>query len=218
MPSSYCTITVADMTSRILDRLDNNTLLYTQAEITTALNEAVRTANDITGFLQGSSNITTVSGNPWYGTPYTHLIPLRLQAGNFYLQKTTIWSLAQKNPTWQMDTEASTGVGSYSWAPIGLKRFAVYPAPSEAYTLTVTSVIEPTLLVHTFDVLQIPPEYVDLLQDIAVHVLQLKEGGKIFQQSMTVYQRAVAKLREMSVFRRDMQLYYQPEAEQLVMK
>jgi hypothetical protein len=214
--ASSCVTILSDLQLRVLDRLDNNTALYTNTEITAALNESVRVTNNITGYLQVSIDVPTgtVANRVWYDVPQGILIPLRVQLNGYYLQKTGFSYLGQCVPSWQTDTTATTGKTILDWVPMGLKRFAIYPADSYAgEELTVTGVQEPALLVNSTDSLVIPAEYVEIITEMAAHVLQLKEGGKIFQDSISMFKRSMAKLKQMSIWQADRQPFYRAESQ-----
>jgi hypothetical protein len=219
--ASSCVTVLSDLQLRVLDRLDNNTFLYTNLEITSALNECVRVANILTGYMQVSIDVPTgtVANRVWYDVPLGILIPLRVQLDGLYLQKTSYNDLGQIHPGWQTQTTATTGKTILEWIPMGLKRFALYPADSYGgEELTVTGVQEPALLVNPNDSLVIPAEYVELITECAAHVLQLKEGGRIFQDSMSMFKRAMGKMKQMSIWQGDRQPFYRPEAQHMMVR
>src|ERR1019366_8962486 len=98
MPS----VTLSQLQSRVYDRLDGNTLLYTSANVTSALNECIRIVNANTGFLQITAQVPGLSqaGRVFYDVPASILVPMRVQFEADYLRKFFPNSIGMAYSTW----------------------------------------------------------------------------------------------------------------------
>jgi hypothetical protein len=178
MPS----FTLATLQQMVLDRLDNNTALYTDDELTYIINECVRVISLFTGFFRSTVTETgvTVANQIIYNTPSGMLMPLMVAFNGRQIQKTTLRNLSRRRRNWAMETTAGFGQ-TESWAPLGLTQFVMYPIDSTGgNTLIITGLGEPPLLVNPGDTLVIENEYVELITAYGAHRGPLKEGGKIF--------------------------------------
>jgi hypothetical protein len=193
MPS----ISLSELQSSIYTRLDNNTNLYLAAELTSAINESIRSANLFTGYIQGTSSISSVTNQVWYTVPNGVLVPLRLTFAGPFLEKTSLEKLSNYNPNWQLDTTRNTGIPVVQWVTSGLWNFAIHPADSiGSNTMLLTSVLEPTLLVDSGDTIQVPNEYAEAIEELSVVALVLKEGGKSFADILMLRQKAMDTLKK----------------------
>lgn len=200
MPST----TLSSLSSRIYSRLDNNSTLYTQTEVTAAINENIRYINVVTGYIQGTGTVNTVSNQFWYSTPAGIIVPTRLQWNGVFLEKVGLNQLGLRYANMLTETTSNQGLPVSEWACSGLRTFAIHPADSVASnTLVMTGVIEPTPLAAAGDVVQLPDEYTELVEDLAVVYLTLKEGAQIFQQSMVLWKRVQGKLKQWSRWQQD---------------
>jgi hypothetical protein len=185
------TLTLNDLDQRVLDRLDNNTLLYGQVERYEAINSAIRTLNAITGFLQTSIFIpgSSVANRIFYDVPAGILFPLRVQFERNYLGRSSVNSIGQKHPNWTQGTTANTGLPVTYWIPLGFTKFAIYPADAlGGGDILVTGVQEPVPLVNPSDQISWPNELTGAFDLLAAHTLQLKESTQIFAQASKDYQ------------------------------
>jgi len=196
--------TLSSLSSRIYSRLDNNSTLYTQTEVTAAINENIRYINVVTGYIQGTGTVNTVSNQFWYSTPAGIIVPTRLQWNGVFLEKVGLNQLGLRYANMLTETTSNQGLPVSEWACSGLRTFAIHPADSVASnTLVMTGVIEPTPLAAAGDVVQLPDEYTELVEDLAVVYLTLKEGAQIFQQSMVLWKRVQGKLKQWSRWQQD---------------
>jgi hypothetical protein len=165
-----------------LDRLDQNTSLYTLPEVDYVINEAVRTTSLFTGFFRNTLHLAgfTVADKLVYNTPAGMLVPILISFEGRQLQKTTLRNLARQRRNWATATTLSYGRVDY-WASIGIGQFVINPIDSVGGNdLTITGLGEPPLLVNPTDVLVIENEYVELITAYCAHRMPLKVGGKIF--------------------------------------
>lgn len=214
--AAVCELTLSQLGTRILARLDNNSGLYTTRELNAAINESLNVVNLVTGYHQQTFTMTSVANRLLYDLPQGAFIPLRIQLGDFYLQKTGLAHIGERTPAWQMDTALTTGKAPTEWVPYGIRRFALHPADSAGgVTMLLTAVAEIPRLSNPTDIIPIQTQYLDMLIDVATHIAQVKEGGKILADSMTLYRRAVSKLKKMSAFQTERMPFFVPEATQV---
>ena len=197
MPS----VTLTNLQDRIYSRLDNNTTLYTSAEVTSAINEQLRIVNLATGYIQTTGSVATVSNQVWYTVPAGIIVPMRMKWNNVFIERCSLNNLGEYSVRWLTETTANKGIGVSKWALAGLQMFAIYPADSVAgNTIVITGIAEPTILANGTDVLPMPNEYSEVIEDLAVVALILKEGGRIFADAMQIYKRAQSKLKLLSIW------------------
>lgn len=198
--------TVGQLDTRVLNRIDNNSILYGQAERYIYYNEAQRVLNLITGFLQTTVAVpsATVVNRVWYDVPSPILIPLKVQFNGTYLHKSSLTRIGQTNPTWTKDTSANVGYPPASWVPVGLTKFGLHPAGSiGGAEILVTGIKEPTLFTTSDQdqVIPFPSNYLEAMEDLSAFSIQLKEGFPLFQAAFILYQKFMAKMGEQSRWR-----------------
>ena len=166
----------------VLDRLDQNSILYTPPELDYIINEAVRVTSLFTGFFRNTLQLTGYTGvnQTVYNTPAGMLVPIMVSYEGRQLQKTSLKKLARLHRNWATRTTADCGRVE-CWASIGIGMFTINPIDSVGgHDLTITGLGEPPLLVLPGDILVIENEYVELITAYCTHRLPLKIGGKIF--------------------------------------
>lgn len=197
------TLTLQDLSNRVYARLDGNTALYPQAQVTDSLNEQIRVTNLHTGFLQASANVpgNSVANQAFYNVPAGILATLRVQFNGVYLGMLELNELGQSHPYWASDTTASTGMPVTSWTPFGLSEFIIWPSDSVGNnTITVVGIQEPVLLVNSGDVITMPNEQAEMIDRLAFNCLTLKETGAILQQSYEEYKAAQRQIRKIQLW------------------
>jgi hypothetical protein len=193
MPS----VTLSQLQSRVYSRIDNNTALYTAAELTSAINESIRTTNLVTGYTQTSTSISSVANQVWYSIPTGILVPIRLQFAGTFIERVSVNNIGNNSPNWQMHTTTNVGYPVSQWVTSGLTNFAIHPADSiGGNSIVITGIVEPTLLVSSGDTISIPDEYSEVLEDLSVVALVLKEGGKSFGDILMLRDKAMEKLKK----------------------
>lgn len=198
--------TVGQLDTRVLNRVDNNSLLYPQDERYLYYNEAQRFLNVITGFLQTTVPVPsgTVPRRVWYDTPAPILIPLKVQFSGTYLHKSSLTRIGQTNPTWTQDTSANLGYPPSSWIPVGLTKFGLHPADSiGGGEILVTGIQDPILFSTSApnQIVPFPNEYLEAMEDLSAFSIQLKEGFPLFQAANILYGKFMAKMGENSRWR-----------------
>lgn len=203
MPS----FTLADLSNRVLDRLDQNVALYTQPEVNSAINEAIRVLNLACGFLQVTVLIagSSVANRFWYDVPFgpgNIVIPLRVQYEQTYLRKYNLNEIGRAYPQWLTETTATTGQPVQHFIPFGIRKFAIHPADAVGGgDLSVTGVQEPIPLVNPTDVVQWPNEVTPAFDALAAHTLMLKEGGAIFSAATADYQQYIRIMKKLTIWK-----------------
>ena len=189
---------LSTLRSMVLDRLDGNSILYTDPELDYVINEAVRCTSLFTGFFRNTLHLPgfTVANQIVYSTPPGMLVPILVSFEGRQLQKISFRSLARVRRNWATDTTASYGRVDY-WASIGIGKFVMSPVDSTGgHDLTITGLGEPPLLVNDSDVLVIENEYVELITAYCAHRLPLKEGGKVFADGSLALNEFYDKIKE----------------------
>jgi hypothetical protein len=196
------TVTLAELDSRVLGRLEANSTFYTQAQRYRAINNAIKVMNLMTGFIQNSVTVYSQPNRTIYDVPTGVVIPLRLTLDGQAVQKASAFSLSQTKPLWITETSDSTSVSPYHWAPMGITKFGFHPADSNGgKLLEVTGVANPPLLVNTTDVIGYPNEFADGIEDYAAHILMMKAGGSISIQSMYLFSTFQGRVNELKRFK-----------------
>jgi hypothetical protein len=210
-------VTLSVLQSRVYARLDDNSQLYSQAEVNSIINECLRVINLHTGLFQASIQVPTFSqaGCIWYDTPATIIFPLRVQFEDTYLQKYSPKQMAMLYPAWSQDTTASTGLPVSNWVTCGFNKFGIHPADSiGGAAIFVTGVQEPTLLISQSDIVAMPNEYTEALVMCAAHTLMLKETGKLFKTASLVFNDYQRIMKKLSIWKGYTQPRYWVEASQ----
>lgn len=191
--------TLADLDARVLDRLDNNSIFYPTSERYSAINEAIKVLNIYTGFLQTTVSISggTQSGKLFYNVPSSVLFAEAVIFNNRPLRRSSIGSLGRRYRDWTSHTTVNFGAVA-DWAPVGLRKIAIHPADNTGgVSLQISGVQEPVKLALVGDSVQIPDEFIEIMEEYASFTLQLKEGGKIFSDASLLYQRFLHRMKEL---------------------
>lgn len=198
------TLTLSDIQSSTLSRLDNNTLLYPTAELTAYANEVLKIINNLTGFIQTSVLVPTssVSNRVWYDVPSPLLVSFKVQVEGRYLQRHSISRMGQLYPRWTKETTDNTSSQVCRWIPVGLTKFGIHPADSQGgKDILVTGISEPTVLVSGSDILPIPNDYISAIEDLMVFTAQIKEGYPLFQGAAILYTNFLSRMKEQKRWR-----------------
>jgi len=195
------TRTLAEMRDSVWAALDGNSTFYPATEVDAAINEQIRVANLVLGFYQDSVEINTVANQYIYELPAPMLVPLAVSLAQRQLSRSSLAALAKRRRSWMQETTANYGPVS-TWMPIGVRYLAIHPADAAGgRTLLVEGICDPPKATLDNDVLQIPGELTDAIRAMAAHVLQLKEGGKIFADSAAAYQEFLHQSKLLSIWR-----------------
>lgn len=176
---------LSELTTRLLERVDDDSSYYTAAEQKHALNVALRLSCRISLAVERTATFTLASGQAFYtisGAPISltdFIVPLRVTCAGARVQPCTIADLDFLSSSWR-----STAGTPNKYAQLGYDEFAITPQPANGATsLALTYAAVPAALVNSGDTPEIPEERHQDLIDFAVWWLRAKEGGAEFQST-----------------------------------
>lgn len=185
------------MQQDVYHRVEENTLLYPLAEVTRAINTAVRSVNCHTGFYQQTVPLPALSipGRAIYDVPAPIFIPLNVRFEQRALEKNSLDSACYSTP----NILTRGGIPKY-WTPLGLRKFSVGPIDrTGGRFLSCTGICDPPVLVNPTDYFVLGDEFVLAIEDHAFLSLIVKEGGKVLADALrTVYPALKTKMRSLS--------------------
>ena len=192
-------IQLSDFEQRVWSRLDNDTLLYPQAQVDAKINEGARVVNLFTGYNQGTADLgLTVQNWMWYRVPTAIVIPMKVYLDGKELNKETVAGAGRMFPKWMRGVyNRSTAM----WIPVGSRMFALVPPDGVGgKLLQVWGVMTPPLLVNPGDALTLDDEYANLIEEYAWVQLVLKEGGKVFADASRGYQNWLRRIGDLQMY------------------
>jgi hypothetical protein len=174
----YTSVTRSSFRTNLRSRL-GNTAFWADAELNSAINEAMRTWNLLTG-VWCEKYLAPITGyNNWITLPSTITSSTRVEYKGKALKSVALRDLDNGVPSW----EGLPGEPRY-WAPAALNSIAVYPVNDVSNnSLTVDGVRRTPALSDDTDTVDLDPGTYDTLLDYARHVLLLKLGGREFTES-----------------------------------
>ena len=178
MPS----IALSDLRAKLLDRLDGNSVLYSNPELDYIINEAIRCTVLFTGFYRAAVELPdhTVANQLIYDVPSSIICTTSVAFEGRQLKKASLKRLAEMRRNWARDTVTVKGPMEF-WSPIGTTKVVLNPIDDAGgHDLTFTGIATPDPLTAASDVMDLENEYVDLILEYGAHRLPLKEGGKVF--------------------------------------
>jgi len=188
---AYSQVTLATVRARLQDRYDS-TPFWSNEEARLAINEALRVWNALTGFWKSTGTANTSAGSPYVTVPGALTFGTRVTLSNSPLTPTSIFELDNGKPGW----EATTGTPKY-WAPLGLKKIAIYPIDAAGgTTLTFDGVGVTPVLTADGDYVDIGQEELNTLIGYALHVLSFKMGAEIFKKMKPQFDAFIAAAME----------------------
>lgn len=183
--------TLAELSDSIYSRLESNTVMFTQLEVTSIINEALKSINLATGFYTGSMTLISNAGQLVYPTPVGMIFPMRVQFEAAQLDTVPVTRIGQDYRTWTTDTTASTGGPVARWVPIGINYFCLHPADSRGGgSIAVTGVLETPNLALSTDTMSLDDQYATLVVEYSCSRLPLKIGGNSAAAAMKLYQQS----------------------------
>lgn len=185
MASSLYTLDTLDQ--GVLSRLENNGIFFQQAERYTIINEAIKCANILSGFYQGTLYALSQANQLVYPIPAGMLYPQRISFEGIQLDPIPITRIGQDYRTWTTDNTNKNGAVA-RWVPIGINYYCLHPADSNGGgNIAVTGVLEPPLLVLPSDSMILPDEYVNIVIEYAASRLPLNIGGANWSAASQLY-------------------------------
>lgn len=176
--ASYARVTLTDIQGFLLERVGGNSAFWPTAQLTEAINHALRVWQCLTGEWTTTQGTIAGTGVHFYSVPTTEYAPHRVSEAilGAPLVLTTVEELDLGFPEWD---STSTGTPLY-YAHVGADMIAVHPAPS-GITLSLESYqVTPTLSAGG-DFIQVGDEILQKLLAYAHHYLTMKEGGGEFE-------------------------------------
>jgi hypothetical protein len=184
-------VTLSDLTTRLLERVDDDATYYPAAETKHALNVALRLFCLLTLAVERTASFTLNAGQAFYtitGAPISitdFIVPLKLTVSGSRVRPATIADLNLYSTSWR----STAGTPAY-YAQHGYALFAVTPQPAGGTTqLALTYAAVPAALASNGDVPEIAEEQQPILLDFAQWWLRAKEGGAEFQTTSELLNR-----------------------------
>jgi len=168
------------------------TPFWTATEANRAINETLRWWNLLVGYWRKMETIVTVANSASYLLSSTLILPARVNFSSYPLDIGTIFDLFQARPNWIAETSslgAPVPPRPTIWAPIGMKRIAIWPSdPVGGTTLVVDAVRSTPVLTLDTDFIDIGREEFSNLGGEALHILAFKEGGARWESTLHWHQ------------------------------
>lgn len=180
--------TLGDIQDLVLDRLENNSIMYPAATVLTPLiNEAIRVSNMMCGWFQSTERVLSVANQLVYAVPSSLVYPQRVQFEGIQLDPTPLTRIGQDYRNWITDTSNNLGAVA-RWVPIGITQFAIHPMDSSGgQDIEVTGVAEPTTLVSSTDNIPLEDQWATVVVEYAASRAVLPSGGKPFADASQLY-------------------------------
>lgn len=182
-------LTREQVRDRIWSRLEANTGFYEQASVDRALNLSISILNLFIGRYQGSAYVPSfsVANQHIYNIPSPIVLATAIYMENRSLRPARLRSFSLAHPFWLKQTSSNTGIEVANWIPIGMSRFAIWPADSVGgAALRVDGIVEPPLTGASDEVIPFGEEAAEALEEHAIHFLSIAEGGKIMSDTTKV--------------------------------
>ena len=179
--------TLASLSDAIYSRLENNSVFFTQLEVTSVINEAIQITNLFTGFYQGTSRIVSAANQLVYNVPSGILFPQRVTWEGIQLDPIPITRIGQDYINWT--TQTTTNYGPVArWIPIGTTLFCINPVDAVGGNdIEVTGIVTPPLLVNSTDSMSLDDQYATIIVEYGASRLPLKIGGANWAQASKLY-------------------------------
>lgn len=197
---TYQQVTLAQMQTSLLERVET-VPFWTSAEATSAINEALRIWNMLTGYWKATATIPTVAGvgNNWYAVSPGILYQTHAEWGKLPLELSSIGDLDYGQPGWEADVAGGTRPDGTTlpprplvFAPAGLNLFAIWPNDATANQLALDSIVQTPVLVNSGDYVDIGDEELHAILGYALHYLAFKEGGARFTATQVFYKQFIS--------------------------
>lgn len=182
---SYTQVTLSQFRTDLLAAVET-VPYWSTAEANTAINEAIRVWNLLTQQWKTRVIVSSVASQHWYTLPSACLVPFRVIWVSDPLYPSSVSDLDNSKPGWEGQAAGSAGVPTRPmlWAPKGINRICLWPAPS---TSSVNFAVD---CIQSMPTLSADGDYIDLGREeqgaiilYALHRLAYKEGGPRFQAS-----------------------------------
>lgn len=181
---AYTAVTLATLQTRLNERVENSAF-YATAELTLAINEALRLWNLYTGTWRRRVTIAlTPASDSYFVLPQTLTFPMRIAQGTTPMEKSSLHDLDHGKPGWEGQLIGDAGIPTAPsvWAPASLTLIAYWPRViATGVTLTVDGVSDTPVLASAGDFIDLNESRHNVLLDYAKHYLSIKRGGMELQ-------------------------------------
>lgn len=154
---------------------------WTASEGSDRFNETLRWWNILTGTWKTKILAPTVASQIYYSVPGGITFGFRVSWNSKPLLPDSIFGLSYGRPQWRKETTASGGTVPTEpqvWAPVGLTRYAIWPADAVANnSLEADGVATTPVLTSASSTLDIDDSELGPLLDETIHLLAFKLGG-----------------------------------------
>lgn len=211
--------TLKDIKDQVYAKLEDNREMYKEDEVRDAINEGYRILNLFCGWVNATvpvSTTYTIADRVIYDVPYRIVIPQKVSFEGQALEKVPLSVAALNLPIFLRSYTSSTGQNVSRWIPIGLRKFAIYPADSVGGgLLEVTGIANPIVMLNDSDRVVIPKEGINAVVDYAAHSVQCKLQGEPFMQSLSLYRsfEELMKLNKMWSTYKQPRMYFDNQSE-----
>src|SRR5271165_3585654 len=197
------TSTIAEIAQVALERVQDPTGIFwqTSLEAYSAVAEAISELFLIVGrpTQQVSTLVTLIPNIVWQPMPQNLLTVTNIQSAGAWLKRTSLRAMDYTQASWGSDWESDRAATPKRWAPVGLRMFAVHPAPLTPVQITVTGLQYPVIGTYPLSGTQASPfhaEFDDALNMYAAAYLRLKtmgddalEGQRLYREFLQIAQR-----------------------------
>lgn len=177
---AYTAVTLTTLQSRLQERIESSAFVVT-AELTLAINEALRLWNLFTGTWRRAVTIALEPADVYVALPQTMVFPMRVQLTNTPMSKTSLLDLDNGQPGWEGDTAGDTNIPAAPqvWAPVSLGLMAIWPKVAATGTsITVDGVSATPTLSAGGDTIDLNESNHGVILGYAQHYLSFKSGGQ----------------------------------------
>src|SRR5271163_1761215 len=188
------TSTIAEISQVALERVQDPTGIFwqTSLEAYSAVAEAISELMLIIGRPTQQTNtlVTLIPNVVWQPLPQNLLTVTNIQSNGAWLKRTTIRAMDYTQASWGSDWESDRGPAPKRWAPVGMKMFAVHPAPLTPVQVTVAGIQYPVIGTYPLSGTQTSPfhtEFDDALNMYAAAYLRMKTLGDDALEGQRLY-------------------------------
>lgn len=187
---AYQQFTLSQLQTLMTERVDSSPF-WTNAESTSAINEALLMWNLLTGFWKDTVTFNTTANNWDYALPASIVFGMRVEFNSKPLAQSSLAEMDDGHPGWQEQTTTTGGnvpTEPKYWFPLSIDMIGIWPADAAGgNVITVDGVSATPRLVNSGDYIDIGNEQLNAVLGYALHYLALKEGGERFASSMPYY-------------------------------
>lgn len=190
-------ITRSELRSRVLNRLDGDDVFYSESSRDMMIDHSLRIVNLFSGRMQTSAVVPggSVSEQYEYDVPAGILLPTAVHFDGEPLKRSPLVSHSRAHPRWMNETNQSTRMDTACWIPIGITKFALWPADYYGgATITVFGIAEPSFTGADDEEFSIGEGDSEAVEEHASHILTAAEAGKVFYDStVRIFRRSYQK-------------------------